>query len=654
MIDHKPPRADRAIRRSLAATLTVVGMATAACASEDPPRTAATSAPAGVSSTGAVTGSIVSGARVLRVAHIDAGPIDVPTGWFADAVAERSGGALRIEFGFGCCGREADVEQVLLEQVVSGEADLGWVGVRAFASAGTTAFEPLITPLLIRSYAAEQAVLESGVANGLLAQLQPLGLVGLGLLPGSLRYPMSTGAPLSTLADWNAVSFYTFESQVGMAAVEAFGARPQHVGFDERDEGLENGTIVGLDAGVAFQAERLHTLTHLVADLPFTTRMSALIATPALELDDDERRWLTEAVADTVARTIELGDIDHAAAADACLRGEPGYVLAGPVALAEFEVALAPVEATIADDTRDSATLEALRELIADLPAEPAVSCSGAPGVVDTSGVTLRTLIEMPAEQPALEGGVGESGTTAVRYESGGLTISGELSLPEGSGPFPGVVLVQPFGGLERAVERLVGAGYVVLHTDLRGNGDSDPDPAQGTDLEMGATLDVINAARALAGDPRVDSARIALFGIGLGGLIAINAQVVAPDVVAAVVAANPSSIDLWENIEYFLDPADEMWTRIVEPRGTPDQNPELWADLSPATFIDRVDSPLLILQGTADTANDPKWSAATAATFTDSAKSASVSTLHGADAFLDPSWDEAIRSIESFLAMSL
>jgi dipeptidyl aminopeptidase/acylaminoacyl peptidase len=213
---------------------------------------------------------------------------------------------------------------------------------------------------------------------------------------------------------------------------------------------------------------------------------------------------------------------------------------------------------------------------------------------------------------------------------------------------------VQPFGGLERDVDRLVGSGYVVLDADLRGNGNSDPDPSEGTDLEMGSTLDVINAARALAADPRVDSSRVALVGSGLGGLIAINAQVVAPDVVAAVVAENPSSLDVWQNIEYFFEPDDEFRSLIVDPRGTPEENPELWADVSPATFVDRVDSPLLILQGTGDTGNDPAWSDATVATFTAAGKSAEVITFDGADAALDPSQEETIAATESFLAASL
>ena len=89
-------------------------------------------------------------------------------------------------------------------------------------------------------------------------------------------------------------------------------------------------------------------------------------------------------------------------------------------------------------------------------------------------------------------------------------------------------------------------------------------------------------------------------------------------------------------------------------PRGTPEENPELWADLSPATFVDRVDSPLLILQGTVDTGNDPAWSDSTVEIFTAAGKSAKVVTFDGADAVLDPLWEEAIAAIESFLAASL
>ena len=144
------------------------------------------------------------------------------------------------------------------------------------------------------------------------------------------------------------------------------------------------------------------------------------------------------------------------------------------------------------------------------------------------------------------------------------------------------------------------------------------------------------------------------MVGAGLGGLIVINAEVVAPEVAAAVIAKNPSSIDVWQNIEYYFEPDDGARALIVDSRGTPDDNPTLWAELSPATFADRIDSPLLILQGTGDTGNDPSWSDATAHTFTDAGKGAEVVTFEGADFVLDPSWEDAIATIEEFLADDL
>jgi dienelactone hydrolase len=376
-------------------------------------------------------------------------------------------------------------------------------------------------------------------------------------------------------------------------------------------------------------------------------------------LSPQERQWIVEAVADVAARTPELSAIDREAEAEACALGDPGYVQAGPAAIAAFESALAPVEAVLAEQPAQAATLEALHELVADIPAEPAATCVHDTELPNTSAVTLRTLIDAPAETTALVPADGEAnaapgGTVPVTYVSDGLTISGRLTVPAGSGPFPAIVIVQPFGGLERAPGRLIDAGYAVLETDLRGRGTSDADPAAGGDLEMGATLDVVNAARALGSDPRIDSTKVALLGSGLGGLLAINAQVVAPDATAAVVAINPSSLDLWENIEFFLAPDDEFRAQIVETRGTPHDNPDLWADLSPVTFVDRVESPLLIVQGTGDTGNDPAWAHDAVEQYDAAGKDGRLTTLKGADFVLDPVWEQAIAEIETFLADSL
>ena len=300
--------------RAIIAGLLVAALAGAACSSDDaapattPPDAADRRGDGGdrpriaTPATVATSAPPATATRVLHVAHIDGSDnLDPATTWFVDALARRSGGALTAEVSFTCCGRDADVEQALLEQVRSGDVELGWVGVRAFAQAGTTAFETLLTPLLIRSYAAEQAVVASDVAGGLLAQLEPLGLVGLGLLPGSLRYPMSTGAPLTMPADWEGQPAYVFESQIGSDAIVALGATPVTVGFDERDERLADRSIVALDNTVRFHAARVDLFTNLVADVPLWSRVSALVAGPRTEFTAEEQRWIAEAVADVAA-----------------------------------------------------------------------------------------------------------------------------------------------------------------------------------------------------------------------------------------------------------------------------------------------------------------------------------------------------------------
>lgn len=258
-------------------------------------------------------------------------------------------------------------------------------------------------------------------------------------------------------------------------------------------------------------------------------------------------------------------------------------------------------------------------------------------------------------------GPLGDDGTI-LAYDSDGFSVTGALFEPAGEGPFPAVVLVHGFidesftTGSELVRERtwLVQRGYVVFAPDLRSAGGSDVDPASGTDLEMGWTVDVINALRALAADPRVDSSRIVLMGHSLGGLVALNAAVVAPETAVAVVALAPSSTDLWDNITRFLAPGDEVWDALVGPRGTPEENPQLWADVSPRTFVERATAPVLIVQGTADDVVDPSWAAATADSWHAAGGTLDLVEIDGADHAFDPHWDEAMAAIGAFLAATV
>lgn len=247
--------------------------------------------------------------------------------------------------------------------------------------------------------------------------------------------------------------------------------------------------------------------------------------------------------------------------------------------------------------------------------------------VFDTS--TLRTMIDSPVETPTLtELGEAESlvGETAmqVSYVSGGATVTGVVRTPAGDGPFPAVVVVHGSVNPETyesgrdllAVQRtLLEAGYVVFAPDLRGFADSDPADAEnsmtvetfGWDLvlDWGMAWDVVNALRLVRDGEvaAVDTTRVGLLGHSLGGLLALDAAVIAPgssDMIIAL-AALPSDFG-------------DLISKRIEPGAEPfEMTPEYWADISPATFVDRATEPLLLIHGGDDHDAQPEWSQRTA-----------------------------------------
>jgi dipeptidyl aminopeptidase/acylaminoacyl peptidase len=271
-------------------------------------------------------------------------------------------------------------------------------------------------------------------------------------------------------------------------------------------------------------------------------------------------------------------------------------------------------------------------------PTPTATSTPTPVSVVDTSSIS--TMIDSPVEAPTLTV-IGEveslSGETAVQvsYVSGGVTVTGVVRTPQGPGPFPAVVVVHGSvdpeayeTGRDLLPEQraLLEAGYLVFAPDLRGFADSDPadsensitiDPGFGWDLvlDWGMAWDVVNALRLVRSGQvaDVDTTRVGLLGHSLGGLLALDAAVIAPgesDMIVTLAAASSNFADL---ITKELSADSEAFARLSESVGTPEENPEYWAAISPATFVDRATEPLLLIHGGADDATMPEWSQRTA-----------------------------------------
>ncbi len=117
------------------------------------------------------------------------------------------------------------------------------------------------------------------------------------------------------------------------------------------------------------------------------------------------------------------------------------------------------------------------------------------------------------------------------RNEPAGITLAGTLTLPEGRGPFPAVILISGSGAQDRdetilqhkpflvLADMLTRRGVAVLRVDDRGVGGSSGSIATATSEEFAGDVDAGIAL--LKSRPEIDGQKIGLMGHSEGGLIA-------------------------------------------------------------------------------------------------------------------------------------
>ena len=143
-----------------------------------------------------------------------------------------------------------------------------------------------------------------------------------------------------------------------------------------------------------------------------------------------------------------------------------------------------------------------------------------------------------------------ESRDVAFESRAQGVTLAGTLTLPEGEGPFPAVVLVSGSGPQNRDEEllghkpflvlsdRLTQSGIAVLRYDDRGVGKSTGNHALATSDDL--SMDAEGAVRFLLKEPKIDAARVGIAGHSEGGLIAPMVAARSGDVAFIVLLAGP------------------------------------------------------------------------------------------------------------------
>jgi pimeloyl-ACP methyl ester carboxylesterase len=138
----------------------------------------------------------------------------------------------------------------------------------------------------------------------------------------------------------------------------------------------------------------------------------------------------------------------------------------------------------------------------------------------------------------------------AIANAAGKAVLAGSLTVPEGKGPFPAVILITGSGPQNRDEEifghkpffvladHLTRLGLAVLRYDDRGVGKSTGVFASATSEDFAG--DAWAAWQTLSGRPEIDPKRIGLLGHSEGGLIAPMLAAVHPEVAFVVMLAGP------------------------------------------------------------------------------------------------------------------
>ncbi len=143
-----------------------------------------------------------------------------------------------------------------------------------------------------------------------------------------------------------------------------------------------------------------------------------------------------------------------------------------------------------------------------------------------------------------------------VSFSSGGINLSGELTLPSEKGKFPGIVLFSGSGPQDRdgstksipgyrpfavIAEHLAEKGYAVLRYDERGVGESTGDYVSAVEDDF--ISDAESAVRFLLSQKEIDSKNIGVLGHSEGALIAAQVASRIPEV-AFVISLAGAAVD--------------------------------------------------------------------------------------------------------------
>jgi dipeptidyl aminopeptidase/acylaminoacyl peptidase len=241
-----------------------------------------------------------------------------------------------------------------------------------------------------------------------------------------------------------------------------------------------------------------------------------------------------------------------------------------------------------------------------------------------------------------------------MTWPSNGQTMTGTISMPDGPGPFPVVVVnhgyIPPdryWIGQDSGIfgDPMAAHGFISVAPNWPGYSGSGPAPSDLPQIvgQLVTALDLVTSVSAL---PQADKNRIAFVGHSNGGGIAELAMVVDPRIRAVVLQA-PVSSDMADNARTWWDQRPDSLAGL----GTPDSNPDGYRHLSPRNYLASWEPPTLIIQGTVDHTIPAAWTNATYAALQQTGIQSNLMWIPGGDHDLvGANLDTAVAAQEAWI----
>lgn len=193
-----------------------------------------------------------------------------------------------------------------------------------------------------------------------------------------------------------------------------------------------------------------------------------------------------------------------------------------------------------------------------------------------------------------------------------GLTIHGYLTLPAGHKGKACPVIVNPHGGpwvrdtwgFNPEVQLLVSRGYAVFQMNYRGSTGYGKEFWKASFKEWGRKMqdDITDGVHWLIDEGIADPDRIAIYGGSYGGYATLAGVTFTPDLYCCAIDYVGVS-----NLFTFMTTIPPYWKPLLDMMyamvGNPESDEELMRAASPIYHVDKIKTPLLVIQG----ANDPR-----------------------------------------------